>query len=376
MTMPKIQRIITRLNIGGPARQALLLTKALQSTYPTTLAAGRPTQSEGEMFDPEVKVAHVPLVRPVSIPNDLAAFHALRQIMLHGRPDLVHTHMAKAGALGRLAAMSLKPRPRLIHTFHGHVLDGYFSQPVQRTLIRTERWLAERTDCLIAVSPQIRDQLLAAGVGRPEQYRVIPVGIDLSRHALINGPQGGLRRSLNLPPDALLAGTVGRLVPIKDHVTLLRALVDVPSLHLAVIGDGELRSQLEALAAELSLSDRVHFTGWRSDIPSTMSDLDLVVLTSRNEGTPVSLIEAMACGRPVVATDVGGVCSVVTHGVNGFLTPAGDPGAIARAMQSVLDNRTSALNMAEAARQQTLTRFGCERLIRDIESLYSDLTGA
>ena len=281
--------------------------------------------------------------------------------------------MAKAGTLGRLAASAAQPRPRLVHTYHGHVLKGYFSSPATRVFLSIERRLAERTDALVAVSSEMRDELLELGVGRPEQYRVIPVGIDLGRHSLVEAPSGKLRALIGVDGGRPLVGIVGRLAPVKDHETLLQAIAKVPDVDLAIVGDGDLRERLQQRSVELGLAGRVHFTGWLMDVPELMSDLDLIVLTSRNEGTPVSLIEALACGRPVVATDVGGVRSVVTDGVSGTLIHERTPEAIAAAISESLGDMARSLRLAEAGRKDVLNRFSAQRVVSDIEALYQDL---
>ncbi|MGA3220529.1 MAG: glycosyltransferase [Acidimicrobiales bacterium] len=374
-------RLITRMNIGGPARQAILLTKGLAAEFPTVLVAGRPGPSEGELVDFEVPVVRVPLVRPVRPTTDLSCFFAVRKLIRESRPCLVHTHMAKAGTVGRLAALSSFDRgrrPRLVHTFHGHVLQGYFSGSQQRAFLELERVLAKRTDVLIAVSPEVRDELLDLGVGRPEQYRVIPLGFDLEPLLEVGGPgapTGRLRSALGLPSDVPLAGTVGRLVPIKDHATLFSAVAKVPGLHLAVLGDGELRSALDGLAVELGIAGRVHFTGWWMDVPTALADLDVVVLSSINEGTPVALIEALAAGRPVVATDVGGVRHVVQDAETGWLCRAGDADGLSLLLGRVLAQPHVAQLMAQEGRRRVVERFGSGRLLADHRALYGELLG-
>jgi len=376
----RVLRLITRMNIGGPARQAILLTKGLSAEFPTVLAAGRPVQVEGVLTDPDVPVRHVPLVRPVRPTTDLRCLIAVRRLLQGSGASLVHTHMAKAGTVGRLAALpsGRRRRPRLVHTFHGHVLQGYFAGPQQRAFVQFERFLAKHTDVLIAVSPEVRDELLDLGIGKPAQYRVIPLGFDLAPLLAVGtpgGPAGRLRAALGIAENVPLAGTVGRLVPVKDHATLFSALVSVPGLHLAVLGDGELRATLEALASELGIADRTHFTGWWTDVPSALADLDVVVLSSRNEGTPVALIEALAAGRAVVATDVGGVRHVVQDGETGWLCGPGDSAGLARLMQQVISEPEASGRMAEAGRLRVAARFGYERLLAEHRSLYEDLLG-
>ncbi len=365
-----VVRLITRLNIGGPARHALLLSRELNDEFPTLLAAGRPSHDEGEMSDPTVAVRHVPLVRPVRPAVDVRAFSVVRRILAETQPRIVHTHMAKAGLIGRLAAMSVRRRPRIVHTYHGHVLSGYFSRPVERTFLELERWLARGTDVLVAVSEEVRDSLLDLGVGHQSQYRVIPLGLDLSPYLAVNGKRGEFRASIGLGMDVPLVGVLGRLVPIKDHATLINAMVEIPGAHLAVIGDGELRDELERQVRFRGLANRVHFTGWWDDVAGALADIDLVALSSRSEGTPVALIEAHAAGRAAVATDVGGVSSVVKAGTSGELVIPSNPQAIAYQLRRLLADSELRRKMGDAGREHVTTRFGSARLLDDIRNLY------
>jgi glycosyltransferase involved in cell wall biosynthesis len=367
-------RLITRLNIGGPARQALLLTRELRDAFPTVLAAGTSPSEEGELSDPAIEVVRLPLVRPVSPGNDARAFRQLRHLIGRLSPRLIHSHMAKAGALGRFAALSTIHRPRLVHTFHGHVLEGYFRPVVERTFARVERLLARRTDALIAVSDEIRDYLLGLGIGKRDQWHVIPLGFDLTAFLDVEQEsRGALRAELGLAGDVKIVGVVGRLAPIKDLPTLFQAMQSVPNAHLVVAGGGELRQELEVMAVELGLGGRVHFIGWRTAVADLMRDLDVVALSSRNEGTPVSLIEALAAGRPVVATDVGGVRAVVQDGVSGYLTAPGDAAAMGKAISRLLADDSSRITMGLSGRQHVAKTFGKARLVSDISDLYNEV---
>lgn len=367
----RVLQLVTRMNIGGPARHVLALATGMPDDIRVEVAAGRPPAVEGELTRADVRVHPVPLVRPISPRQDVAAVRAVRRLMLGLGSQVLHTHMAKAGTVGRLAART--PTIRTIHTFHGHVLSGYFSRPAQRVFLEVERRLARRTDVLIAVSDEIRDGLLDLGIGRPSQYEVIPIGLD-STIARTAAP-GQLRRAIGVAAETPLAGVVARLVPIKDHATLFHALASVPRLHLAVIGDGELRGELERLAGTLGISDRTHFTGWWHDMPAALADLDIVALSSRNEGTPVALMEAAACGRPIVATDVGGVASVVEPGSNGFLVAPADPTAFAAPLKILTDDASLRQSMGDAGRRRYEASAGLDPTHRLIE-LYRSLAGA
>lgn len=365
-----VMRVITRLNVGGPARQALLLSKELEA-WQTTLVVGVPGPNEGELSDPEVPTHHIPLQRSLDPVRDLRAFRDI-QALLRARPyDIVHTHMAKAGALGRLAAASSDAR--IVHTFHGHVLEGYFPKPLQRVFVEAERRLARRTDLLIAVSPEIRDQLLDLGIGRPEQWRVVPLGFDLSSFLSVDGPSGKLRSELGIDPETPLVGVLGRLAPIKGHRDLLESFVGLPDAHLAILGDGELRRDLERRAHSLRIADRVHFVGWWDDVAAAISDMDLVVLSSHNEGTPVSLIEGLAAGRPVVATRVGGVSSVVDDGVNGLLVDPGDVVSMRAAITQLLNDPPARREMGAKGREKAALAWDKGRLLGEINDLYENL---
>lgn len=371
----RVLQLVTRLNIGGPAHQVNLLARGIAAELPTLVAAGRAPGREGELVDPEVHLRRVPLVRPLRPPTDLRALVVVRALLRESGVGVVHTHMAKAGAVGRLAALTSWPRPRVVHTFHGHVLQGYFGGAQQQAFLRLERLLARRSDVLVAVSPEVRDELLDLGVGVRGQYRVIPLGLDLKPFLAVEGPSNRLRSALGLGADVPLAGVLGRLVPVKDHATLFSALALAPGVHLAVLGDGELRSSLEGLARELRIGDRVHFTGWCEDVPAALADLDVVVLSSRNEGTPVALVEALAASRPVVATDVGGVRHVVQHGETGWLCRPGDVATIAALLQRVVARPDLAAPLAAEGRRRVVERFDQGRMLSEHLALYQELLG-
>lgn len=371
-------RVITRLNVGGPARQAVLLTDVLRSFgYETELLWGAEEAEEGRIEIPHgVPNTHLPDLRRALHPaHDLKALRALARLLSARRPQVVHTHMAKAGALGRIAAWRSKV-PVVVHTFHGHVLEGYFSRPVSAAYVAAERSLALISHALIAVSPAVRDELLSLGIGRPSQWRVIPVGLDLGDLLEADGDRVAWRRALGLPEDGPVVGIVGRLVPVKDHATFLEAAARIrrerPDVTFVVAGDGELRASLEARARR-ELGDRCRFLGWVKDLRSLYGAIDVAVLTSRNEGTPVALIEAAAASTPVVATRVGGVADVVVDGRTGHLCPPGDPTAVATAVLGLLEDATKAHRMGAAARETVRDRFTIERLANDLADLYREL---
>ncbi len=310
-----IVRIIARLNVGGPAQQAVWLSARLTApAWRTILVTGQLAPGEADMSDLARRHGVVPVVVPqlgrtIRPWDDLAAFLAVARLLWRERPDLVHTHTAKAGALGRAAAWWYNLwhpscRCRVVHTFHGHVFAGYFSRWMTRGFVWIERWLAARTDRIIAVSEQVRREVLSLGIGTPDRVSVVPLGIELEPFLRLQGEGGGDR--------PVTIGIVGRLVPVKNHRMFLDAASCVVrrapcAVRFLVVGDGELRGELERYAVSVGLNGSVRFLGWRRDLPVVYRDLDVVALTSVNEGSPVSVIEALAAGRAVVATDVGGV---------------------------------------------------------------------
>jgi len=370
----RILRVITRMNVGGPARQVLALTPALRHLgHETLIAYGSTEPGEGELApEGEASVRIASLRRPLDPASDQRAITELTRLISRYRPDIVHTHMAKAGALGRSAARRAKV-PAVVHTFHGHVLEGYFASPANSAFVVAERRLAKRTDALLAVSNTTRDDLLGLGIGRPEQWRVFPPALDLEPILSIRVDPAEARRSLGLPLAVPLIGIVGRLVPIKNHVLFLAAaravLERVPATTFVIAGDGEVRSMLEVEAEPLG--DRVRFLGWVPDLPALYAALDVVVLTSLNEGTPVALIEAAAAGRPVVSTDVGGVAEVVEGG--GLLVPSGDSQALADAIESLVTDADLRARMGAAGLASVADRYSAGRIGAALASLYREL---
>ena len=384
-----VVRIISRLNIGGPAIQAITLARQLEPLgYRTTLVRGHEEPAEGDMD----YLADALAVRPVLVPwlrrspgwRDLPALLTLIGIIRRERPQIVHTHAAKGGTLGRLAALVAgirrTPRPILIHTFHGHSLTGYFSPPAELIYRRIERFLARRTDALIAVSDEVRDELVGLGVADADHFEVVPLGFDLEPFGASPEERGRrrhrLRSELGIAADDQVVTLIARLVPIKRVDRFLRAArclaVQRPGLHFLVVGDGELRGKLQASPEATALDGRLTWAGFRRDIPDVCFASDVVVLTSDNEGTPVSLIEAQAAGTPVVATRVGGVASVVRDGVGGFVVEPGDERAMANALAWVLDDR-SVTERARAARDDMARAFSLDALVDQIDELYRRL---
>jgi glycosyltransferase involved in cell wall biosynthesis len=315
------------------------------------------------------------LGRELSPAKDLRALRELQGVMRRWRPQIVHTHLAKAGALGRVAARRARV-PVVLHTFHGHVLQEYFSALKNSAFAAAERALASTTDALLAVASQVRDELLARGIGHERQWHVVPVGADVQGLLTSRIDPREARSRLGLPTDGSAIGVVGRLAPVKDHRTFFEAAARVvahrPDTTIVVAGDGELRDQLERQARGM-LGDRVRFLGWVQDLPALYGALDVVALTSRSEGTPIALIEAAASGTPAVATGVGGVPEVVCDRRTGLLVPPGDPVSVATQLLTLLEDPEGARKMGEEGATWVRDRFSQERLADDLTSLYGEL---
>ena len=339
------------------------------------------------LLSPGTVVEHLPsLRRELSPANDYTAFVRVSAILREFRPHIIHTHMAKAGAIGRAAAAlynrSARPsaRARVVHTYHGHVLEGYFSPAKTALFVAIERRLAHVTDRIVAISPAIGDELLREHhIGSAEQYRVVPLGFELSAlTAIDDSARAAARQSLGIDRNAHVVSTVGRLTAIKQHDLFLEAarLIanDDPSAIFLIAGDGELRAALEATARDFGLGDRVRFLGWRRDLTTIYGASDVFLLTSRNEGTPVALIEALAAGLPGVSTDVGGVRDVL-RADTGTVVPFGDAAGLAGAVTQFLADANRRRAAGEHGRASVIARYGIDRLVDDVDALYRDLLG-
>lgn len=380
----RIARVIARLNIGGPAQHVVYLSAGLSpDRFRTALLTGEEDVAEGSMRD----LAAAAGVAPIAVPGlgrrlaphrDLTSLVFLYRFFRRYRPHVVHTHTAKAGAVGRLAAW-LARVPIVVHTYHGHVFHGYFSPVATRIFLGIERALARMSDRLLTVSDSVRDELIRYRIAPPQAITVLPLGLDLTPFLAAETMRGTLRAELGISGSVPLVGIVARLVPIKRHEDFLAAVALIvarrPDAVFLIVGDGERRAELAALTARMGLVSSVRFLGWRRDLARIYADLDVTVLTSANEGSPVSLIEAMAAACPVVATAVGGVPDIVEEGVCGRVVPAGDPAAVASAVLALLEDPERRRAMGLAGRTRVHPAFGTPRLVTDMERLYLDLLG-
>lgn len=378
----RVVRIIARLNVGGPAFHVAHLTEGLDGDYPTLLVTGRVGEDEAEIdigrIAPAARVRYIPeLGRSLRPWDDLVALVKLVRLLRRIRPEIVHTHTAKAGTLGRIAAV-LARVPVRVHTFHGHVFQGYFSPLATRAVLAIERFLARFTTRIVTLSPRLAAELAEVyRICPAEQIEAVPLGLKLERFAL---DQDRLRRSFR---EEIGAGErpvvtiVGRLVPIKNHDLFVDVAARFEAAGRAglfvVAGGGGEESRLRARVAAEGLEDRVRFLGWREDLERIYAGSDVVALTSNNEGTPVCLIEAMAAGRRVAATDVGGVRDLLDAAWAGTVVPAGDPEAMYLTIAKLLEDHefiTLAKERAAAVRAE----YGVERLLQDIRNLYGRLS--
>lgn len=385
----RVLRVIARLNIGGPARHVTLLDGGLRHLgYDTLLAYGDPEPGEGSLEylarDSELRVARIPgLGREIRALSDIRAFLALLRLVFRLRPDIVHTHTAKAGTLGRFAAITYNLMRRrehaclTVHTYHGHVFEGYFGK-VGGALIRgIERGLSRFTDRIVTISERQRfDIVTRYRIAPARKTVVIPLGLDLGPFLALNpsSEAAQARASLDLAPDAVVFGFVGRFVPIKDLPTLLHAtriaVERCPSIQLLLVGDGPQRAETVALARQLALEATLRWAGWQHDLRRIYTAMDVCVLSSRNEGTPVAVIEAMASGKPVVATDVGGVADVLQAEVTGLLVRPGRPSELADAMIRLAQSPELRRALGEQGRRRAAERFGTARLVHEMSTLY------
>jgi glycosyltransferase involved in cell wall biosynthesis len=385
----KILRVIARLNMGGPALHVAYLTEGLTKRgYDTTLVSGSLARGEDSMaFVADahgVEVVRIDeLGREISPLRDLMATIRLAKLIRRERPQILHTHTAKAGTVGRVAALLAGSRrpPIIVHTFHGHVLRGYFG-PLRSLFFRLlERRLAAGTTALIAVSPQVRDDLVALGIAPRERFVVIRLGIELDeRVSPDRNGRGESRRYLGIPGDRFAVGWIGRMTAVKrtdDVLVAFKRLRDggVDAV-LCMVGDGPDRLQLERRAHELGVIRDTVFLGYQEDVAPLYAAFDALVLPSGNEGTPVSVIEALAAELPVVATRVGGVPDVVRDGEDGFLVEAGATDDLADRLAQLARDPALRARMGKRGRERVLPRYAVDRLVDDVDELYRSLLSA
>jgi len=392
--MPKILRIHNRLIVGGPTLNVLYLTKYLSPEFETLLIVG-----EKESHEKDAKfLADEMGIRTISIPDmgrsihpfkDYQAYKQVQKIIKDFKPDIVHTHAAKPGAVGRLAASSLKV-PVIVHTYHGHVFHSYFNPAKTKFIINTERWLAKKSDALIAISDQQKKELTEEfKIAEQDRFKIIPLGFELNKFCENQEQKRKkFRDEFRLKENEIAIGIIGRLVPVKNHFLFLAGISHVlknssKKIKAFIIGDGETRESLQQKAKEMGISCATYdtadddaaltFTSWRSDIDVVNAGLDVIVLTSLNEGTPVSLIEAQAANRPIVSTRVGGISDIVIENETALLCDVNDETGFKENLLRIIEDDDLRRCLGKKSGDHVIKKFSVERLARDMANLYNGL---
>jgi glycosyltransferase involved in cell wall biosynthesis len=373
---------------------AAYLTKYLAPEFETMLLVGDREQHETDAaFVTDglgIRPVYVPeMGRSIDPRRDYLAYKKVQAIIRSFQPDIVHTHAAKPGAVGRMAARACKV-PVVVHTYHGHVFHSYFNKAKTRFILSAERYLGRLSDAIIAISEAQRQELAVDFRIAPEaKFHVVPLGLDLDKfqHGQAE-KRRQFRQEFGVGDNTVVVSIIGRLVPVKNHGLFLAGLRQVLAgskrhVKAFIIGDGETRSQLEAQASALGIAfstqqDSAHghplvFTSWRSDVDRIMAGSDIIALTSLNEGTPVSLIEAQAANRPVVSTRVGGIADIVAEGHTGLLSDVQDVQGFAANLLALVENEALRQRLGNNGAAHVMQRFSYQRLVRDMSALYQQL---
>ena len=383
----KILRIINRFNLGGPTYNAGLLTKYLSDEYETLLVGGNHEESEGSSMHIIKQLGLDPVIIPemqrsISPKNDRIAYHKIQKIIQDFKPDIVHTHASKAGALGRRAAFNAKT-PQIYHTFHGHVFHSYFGR-LKTNLYKTiERRLAKKSTNIIAISELQKKELSEIHRICPaEKIKVIPLGFDLAPfNSNTEAKRKAFRSKWNIKENEVAIGIVGRIVPIKDHEFFIHVIEKVikktsKNIRVFIVGDGEEKVNIQALITTKKLSYSSNktpalfqFTSWIKNVDEVNAGMDIICLTSKNEGTPVSLIEAQASGNPIVSTNVGGIENVISANETGYLSRIGDLEQFSNNLLKLIENEDIRNDMSKKGIQRS-SQYSFENLITNIKVLY------
>lgn len=392
--MPKVLRILNRLIIGGPLLNAAYLTKYLSPEFETLLVVGEKESHEKDAsFITDalgVKPLYLPeMGRSINPLRDYSAFRRMKDIIKEFKPDIVHTHAAKPGAIGRMAAHQLKV-PVIVHTYHGHVFHSYFNSTKTRLILEAERFFAKRSSAIIAISNVQQKELVEDfKIAPADKFRMIPLGLDLDIFSAdYEAKRKKFRDEFNLTDDVIAIAIIGRLVPVKNHTLFLEGLKHVldnstRKVKAFIVGDGETRHSLEAKAKEFGIefsgeNDTSHphpliFTSWRSDVDVINAGVDIIALTSFNEGTPVSLIEAQAANNPIVSTSVGGISDVVLEGKSGLLSPLSDNKQFCSNLLELVNNDELRISLSQQGNSFVKEQFSYQRLMKDMSLLYNKL---
>lgn len=382
----RVLRIINRFNIGGPTYNATFLSKYLSDDFETILVGGLPEEGESDSLHILEEYGVTPVLieemkRLPSFQSDRKAYLRLKEIIREFKPDIVHTHASKAGALGRKAAYELKV-PIIVHTFHGHVFHSYFGKLKTYLFKSIERRLAKRSTGIIAISKLQKEELTQEHkICTEKKVVVIPLGFDLHKfHENLEEKRIKVREEYNIQKDEIAIAIIGRLAPIKNHSLFLKVIERVAqqtkkSLAVFIVGDGTERENIEKTIAEMDLGSHVRFilTSWIKDIGTFNAGMDIMCLTSNNEGTPVSLIEAQAANIPVVSTDVGGVRDVVQDGETGFVVPKRSPEKFSEKLLLLVEDENKRKKMSQNGWAFVEQKFHYTTLVKNMESYYRKL---
>ncbi len=371
----KVMQIIARMNVGGPAVIVAELMRGLdKNRFEQILVTGYCDDNEADYLDTvakDIKATRIAgLGRSVSLVADLKAFFGLVSLIRKYKPDVIHTHTAKAGVLGRLASLLAGRGAVRVHTFHGHLLHGYFNKVITQIVILIENFFAARTSVLIAIGSKVKADLLAVGIGRADKYRVFFPGLPTPK----TGPKSAAQAALGISSEVLYCTFVGRLTQIKRPDRLLDVAAECKrrgiDLRFLVAGEGELfeSSKQRAMNDQLNMT----FFGWRSDIDQIFAASDIAILTSDNEGIPLTLIQAAQAGLPIVATNVGSISDIVVNESTGYLTPT-SPADIADAVEKLARDPQLRQMMGSAGKAHAERYFSLDRMIKDHSDLYQSL---
>jgi len=390
--MPRILRILNRFNLGGPTYNAAYLTKYMPKEFETLLIGGEKDESEASSLHITENLGLNPIVIPtmkreLNPKNDYESYKRIKGIIADFKPDIVHTHASKAGALGRLAAINSNV-PHLVHTFHGHVFHGYFNPIKTKAYKSIERYLAKKTDKIVTISDIQKLELGETHKICPlNKIEVIPLGFDLDRFQVDNGKhREAFRDKYQIPEETIAIGIIGRLVPIKNHQLFLKGIEFLKNnsktkFQAFIIGDGESRQEIEQTAKILNLTfdkeanpkSNVIFTSWIKEVDEALPGLDLIALTSLNEGTPVSLIEAQAAEKAIVTTNVGGIENVVLPNKSALLSEIGDENKFKENLLDLVSNSVKRNQFSKAGKDFVFNNFHYNRLTIDMARLYRQI---
>lgn len=389
--MPRVLRIFNRLILGGPSFNVTYLTTFMSPEFETKLIIGAKDPHEQEATflktDYGLNPIEIPsMKRAINFTEDRKAYQQIKKIIQEYKPHIVHTHAAKPGALGRLAASACNV-PVILHTFHGHVFHSYFGKAKSRLFIEAEKYLAKKSDCIVAISEQQRNELINDfSICPPYKMVVIPLGLDLQKfYSDQENKRQLFRKKFRIADDEIAIGIIGRIVLVKNHGLFIEAVKQVLSrtkrkIRIIIVGDGDLRISLQEMLSGMSISynyfpdneepQTVTFTSWLTAMDEVYAGIDIVALSSLNEGTPVSLIEAQAANKPIVSTDVGGVRDIVLENETAFVTPSEQVDPFAEALLKLTENDALRASFGQKGNLHVKERFDKSRLVNDMRGLY------